>query len=75
MAFKDYISKLSDQRTTERTLMIERIAKECGVHTSSIYKWMNGKVKPDKLKMQKVSEITGISVDELFNNQAQCTKN
>lgn len=66
MAFKDYISRLSDQRTTERALVIERIAKECGVHNSTVYKWINAKVTPDKLKQQKVAEITGLPIESLF---------
>lgn len=66
MALKDYLLSLSDVRTTERTLMIERIASACGVHTSTVYKWMNGNSKPDKLKQEKISEIVGIPVNDLF---------
>ncbi|MBP1593043.1 MAG: helix-turn-helix protein [Bacteroidetes bacterium] len=71
MALKDYILTLSSERTTERALMIDRIARECGVHTSTIYKWINGKTTPDILKQKKVSEITGLSVDKLFNKESK----
>ena len=74
MAFKDYISKLSDNRTTERTLVIEKIAQACGVDKSTVYRWANGVSTPDKLKMEKVSEITGIPVVELFNLEP-CSRN
>lgn len=67
MAFKDYIQSISDRRTTERTLMLNRIAEECGVNLSTVYKWINGQSVPDKLKKQKIAEITGKSVEELFN--------
>ncbi len=74
MDLRDYILSLPDERTTARTLKIEEIAQACGVHPSTIYKWMNGNTRPDKLKMEKVSELTNIPVNELFNLSASCEK-
>ena len=71
MALKDYIMSISDKRTTERTLMLNRIAEECGVNLSTVYKWIYGQAKPDKLKKQKIAEITGISVEKLFSNNEE----
>ena len=74
MALKDYISNLSEAKTTEKTLMLKRIATACGVNVSTVYRWANGASTPDKLKMEKISELTGLPVDELFKS-ASCAKN
>jgi|GEM_PF-553159 Helix-turn-helix. len=67
MAFKDYILSISDKRTTERTMMLTKIAEECGVNLSTVYKWVNGQSVPDKLKREKIASLTGKTVEELFN--------
>lgn len=70
MALKDYVMSISDKRTTERTLMLNKIASECGVTLSTVYKWINGQSVPDKLKRQKIAEIAGIPVEELFKEDS-----
>lgn len=67
MAFKDYIESLPETRTTQRRVVINQIAERCGVHFTTVYRWMNGKSKPDKLKQEKIAEITGIPIESLFN--------
>lgn len=73
MAFKDYISGLSTEVTTEKKIVIQKISDSCGVSINAVYRWINGSSKPDKLKMQQISQITGIPVDNLF--QEECIKN
>ncbi|MCD7973407.1 MAG: helix-turn-helix domain-containing protein [Candidatus Azobacteroides sp.] len=47
--------------------MIKKIAQQCGVRKGSVYRWISGKVVPDKLKQEKISELTGIPVENLFD--------
>ena len=73
MALKDYITGLSTETTTERKIMIRKISESCGVSINAVYRWINGSSKPDKLKMQRLSEITGIPAEKLFQQDVQGT--
>ncbi len=73
MALKDYITGLSTETTTERKIMIQKISESCGVSINAVYRWINGSSKPDKLKMQRLSEITGIPIEKLFQQDVQGT--
>lgn len=57
-----------DNLTVEdpRVQFRNKLAKECGVTIMTVYRWINGEVIPDKLKREKIAEIVGVSVDELF---------
>ncbi len=68
MTFKDYIESLPETRTTARRVVINQIAERCGVHYSTVYKWISGKSKPDRLKQEKIVEMTGLSITELFQS-------
>lgn len=61
---QDYFGTLSEK--SPKRQMIEKIADECGVSLMTVYRWISGEVVPDKLKKEKIAEITGIAVDELF---------
>jgi hypothetical protein len=67
LALKDYVHRLSDTKTTERSLFIKRIAEECAVTESTVYRWINQKAKPSPLAKRKLSELTNIPVTELFS--------
>lgn len=64
VTLKDYLDSID--LPNPKPLMIARIAKECGVSKVTVYRWVSGKVIPDKLKKEKIAEITGVGVDELF---------
>lgn len=70
MTFKYYIDNKSNVAISEKALEIKRIAEACMVDISTVYRWLNGKCLPDPLKMQKLSEITGISVEQLFPDKS-----
>ena len=43
------------------------ICKECGITIPTFYKWINGETKRiPKNSKEKISELTNISVEELF---------
>ena len=67
LVFKDYVDKLSTTRTTERSLFIKKIAKECAVSECTVSRWINQKSKPSMLAMERISEITQIPVSQLFS--------
>lgn len=46
----------------------DRIAKECDVTMPAVYRWLKGWSIPDKLKREKIAEIIGKPVEELFPN-------
>ena len=48
----------------------EKIARECGVSEMAVYRWLSGEIVPEKLKREKIAEITGLSVEELFPTPA-----
>jgi len=64
ITLKDYLDSIDSPNP--KHLMIDRISTECGVSKVTVYRWISGKVVPDKLKREKIAEITGIVVDELF---------
>lgn len=64
MNLKDYMESINLPNPKHE--MIDRIAKTCGVSKVSVYRWISGKIVPDKLKREKVAEITGIPEKELF---------
>ena len=61
---KDYYDSLAVE--DPRVQLRNKLAKECGVTIMTVYRWINGEIIPDKLKREKISEIVGIAVDELF---------
>lgn len=61
---KDYYDSLTVEDS--RVLLRNKLAEECGVTIMTVYRWINGEVIPDKLKREKISEIVGIPIDELF---------
>lgn len=65
MALKDYYKDLG-QRTTPQQEFRIKIALACGVSLMTVYRWISGEVIPEKLKREKIAEVTGLSVEELF---------
>jgi len=66
MTFANYIETKDPNITSEKRQVIETIAKACMVDVSTVYRWINGRCIPDPLKIQKISEITNIPVEQLF---------
>lgn len=64
ITLQGYIESLSDK--SPKRQIIEKIAFECGVSQSTVYRWASGTVVPDKLKKEKLASITGISEEDLF---------
>lgn len=49
----------------QRGIKHKRLAKECGVSTVTISKWINNKTQPDLKQSFILARILSISVDEL----------
>ena len=67
MALKDYYKELGKRSTPQKEFR-DKIAAACGVANMTVYRWMSGEIVPEKLKREKIAEVSGISVDELFPN-------
>jgi hypothetical protein len=67
MTLKDYYDSLDE--TSPRVKFRDAIVKSCGVTIDTFYKWLNGGTKDvPKLAKEKISEISGIQVNDLFPN-------
>jgi transcriptional regulator with XRE-family HTH domain len=67
MALKEYYEKIGERSTPKKEFR-ETIARECGVTEMTVFRWLSGEVLPDKLKREKIAEISGLTVEELFPN-------
>lgn len=45
-----------------------KFAQEMGVTQSTVSQWESGRVLPDTAKLQKLAEVLGCSVSDLFEN-------
>jgi len=70
MNLTELYKQLRDQPTPQREFRA-KIATECGVSEMTVYRWLSGEIIPDKLKREKVADVTGISVNDLFPNLLQ----
>jgi transcriptional regulator with XRE-family HTH domain len=52
---------LKSSNTTQNQLAVK-----LGIHRSAVTHWMKGDAKPARDQLKKLSEITGISVEELL---------
>jgi len=66
MTLKDYYDSIDD--TSPKMKFKEQIIKECGISHATFYNWMNGSSEIPKTSKERISEITGIPVDELCPN-------
>ncbi|MBA7533635.1 hypothetical protein ES705_25876 [subsurface metagenome] len=68
LTFKKYYEKLGEENPQVK--LRERIIKECGITRATFYKWLNGETNNvPKLAMEKISELTGVTVEYLFPDQ------
>ena len=68
MTLKGYYQNLPDA-THPKTEFCTRIMIECGVSFTSARNWVTGMTKPTNPEhIQKLSEMTGIPVEELWEN-------
>lgn len=65
MVLKEYYDKLAEKSTPKKEFR-DKIATACGVTEMTVFRWLSGEVVPDKLKREKIAEITGTPVEELF---------
>jgi transcriptional regulator with XRE-family HTH domain len=65
MALKDYYQELGKRSTPQKEFR-ELLARECGVSVMTVFRWLSGDVIPDKLKRDKIAQITGEPVESLF---------
>jgi hypothetical protein len=67
MTLKNYYESLED--TSPKVKFRDAIVEKCGVTVDTFYKWMNGGTRDiPKLAKEKISEISGIPVNDLFPN-------
>lgn len=69
MALKEYYQDLG--QTTPQQEFRKLLARECGVTELAVYRWLSGEVRPHKLKQEKIAELTGKSIEELFPTEKQ----
>lgn len=65
MALKEYYQDLGKQSSPQQEFR-KKVARECGVTELTVYRWLSGEMIPHKLKQEKIAELTGVPVDELF---------
>lgn len=65
MTIQEFYKDLK-KRSTPRKAFKLKIAAECGVTETTVRKWLSGDNTPGKLPMEKIAEIAGLPVSELF---------
>lgn len=65
MGLKEYYESLPE-RVVPKKEFRERIASACGVTEMTVFRWLRGEIKPEKLKREKIAEIVRMPVVELF---------
>lgn len=43
-----------------------KLAKQLGVSPQAVYKWFTGKALPRADKLKKLSQVTGLSIEEVL---------
>lgn len=67
MTLKEYYQSLAE-RSTPRKELRNKIVAECGIKELTVYRYLSGEIVPDKLKRERIAQITGIPEEELFPN-------
>ena len=62
MGFSEYMKSLPYPRRE----VVEEIAEKCKVSNNSVYRWIQGKSKPNALCRGLVAEYLGMQESELF---------
>ncbi len=71
MTLIDYYKGLPTKTDiTPRQKLIQQIAKETGCRASSVQRYCKGKLIPVKAVQDKIAEVLGMPVTELFPNEA-----
>ncbi|KYD11099.1 hypothetical protein B4102_2283 [Heyndrickxia sporothermodurans] len=55
----------------ERGIKHKRLAKECGVTTVTISKWINNRTQPDLKQSYILARILGIKIDDLVEEEEE----
>lgn len=65
ITFKRYYERL--RKRDPQIELRNKIIRECGISMATFYKWLNSDTSHiPKLAKEKISEITGIPVEDLF---------
>ena len=56
---------LSDHEMTQ-----QKFADLIGVKQPTVWEWLNGKSTPSVARLRRISEATGLSIDELLQESA-----
>ena len=73
MDSKEFVQKLKDFRE-EYKLTQEDVAKEMGVHFSTVNRWENCKARPSKLALQQFESLEKKMKKQLSNNWPKKSK-
>lgn len=65
MALQDYYKELGKRPSPQKEFRM-KLAEACGVSEMTVFRWLSGDIIPEKLKREKISELSGLPIDELF---------
>jgi Helix-turn-helix. len=68
MTLQEHYSQIGNNPSPKRAFRT-MIAEACGVTELTVYRWLSGEIIPEKLKKEKIAELTGIPVEQLFPTQ------
>jgi transcriptional regulator with XRE-family HTH domain len=67
MTLKEYYDKVGESPNPKQGFRM-KVSEACDVTEMTVYRWLSGEIIPEKLKREKLSEITGLPVEQLFPN-------
>lgn len=56
-----------------KQMPVDQVARSCGVHLMTVYAWETGKRRPSLLAAQKLAEVLGCTLDDLFPAPEEAT--
>jgi transcriptional regulator with XRE-family HTH domain len=71
MTLVNYYQNLEDRPETPKQRVRKALMEAFGVTEMTVSRWVNGYIVPARDKWEKISEITGIPVEELFPNKVE----
>ena len=67
LTLKSYIDALPNERISRRVIFIKELAAVCNVNVTTVWRWINGKSKPNDSTKEIISKYTHIPSNQLFN--------
>ena len=65
MGLKEFYEGLPDKVVPKKEFR-EKVATACGVSEMTVFRWLSGDIIPDKLKREKIAELSGEPIEKLF---------